>query len=34
MLYYNVDLEHEIPPELYKAVADILAYVYNLKKAG
>lgn len=34
MLYYNVDLDHEIPPELYKAVADILAYVYNLKKAG
>lgn len=34
MLYYNVDLDREIPPELYKAVADILAYVYNLKKAG
>lgn len=34
MLYYNVELDHEIPPELYKAVADILAYVYNLKKAG
>jgi flagellar biosynthetic protein FlhB len=34
MLYYNVDIDHEIPPELYKAVADILAYVYNLKKAG
>ncbi len=34
MLYYNVDLDKEIPPELYKAVADILAYVYNLKKAG
>lgn len=33
MLYYNVDLDREIPPELYKAVADILAYVYNLKKA-
>lgn len=34
MLYYNVELDREIPPELYKAVADILAYVYNLKKAG
>ncbi|MBQ8147667.1 MAG: flagellar biosynthesis protein FlhB [Lachnospiraceae bacterium] len=34
MLYYNVDLDKEIPPELYKAVADILAYVYNLKNAG
>lgn len=34
MLYYNVDLDREIPPELYQAVADILAYVYNLKKAG
>lgn len=34
MLYYNVDIDREIPPELYKAVADILAYVYNMKKAG
>ena len=34
MLYYNVDVDKEIPPELYKAVADILAYVYSLKKAG
>lgn len=34
MLYYNVELDQEIPPELYKAVADILAYVYNLKRAG
>ena len=34
MLYYNVDIDKEIPPELYKVVADILAYVYNLKKAG
>ena len=31
MLYYNVDLDQEIPPELYQAVADILAYVYHLK---
>ncbi len=34
MLYYNVDVDKEIPPELYKAVADILAYVYSLKEAG
>lgn len=31
MLYYNVDLDQEIPPELYQAVAEILAYVYGLK---
>ena len=34
MLYYNVDVDREIPPELYKAVADILAYVYSLKRAS
>ncbi len=26
-----LDLEQEIPPELYKGVAEILAFVYNLK---
>lgn len=31
MLYYNVELGAVIPPELYKAVADILAYVYKLQ---
>ncbi len=31
MLYYNVDLNREIPPELYQMVADVLAYVYSLK---
>ena len=30
MLYYNVDLGSEIPPELYQAVAEVLAYVYQL----
>lgn len=30
MLYYNVDLGAEIPPELYQAVAEVLAYVYQL----
>lgn len=32
MLYYNVELEQEIPPELYQMTAEVLAYVYNLKK--
>lgn len=31
MLYHNVDLGAEIPPELYQMVAEVLAYVYNLK---
>lgn len=31
MLYYNVELGAEIPPELYQAVAEVLAYVYQLK---
>ena len=30
MLYYNVDVDSEIPPELYQAVAEVLAYVYQL----
>ncbi len=30
-LYANVDIGKEIPPELYKAVAEILAYVYKIK---
>lgn len=33
MLYYNVDIGNEIPPELYQAVAEVLAYVYSLKNA-
>lgn len=32
MLYNNVDIDQEIPPELYQAVAEVLAFVYNLKK--
>lgn len=32
MLYYNVDLESEIPQELYQMAAEVLAYVYGLKK--
>ena len=31
MLYATVDLGKEIPPELYQAVAEVLAMVYNLK---
>lgn len=31
-LYYTVDLDKEIPPELYGAVAEVLAFVYNLQK--
>lgn len=31
MLYYNVDVDEEIPPELYQAVAEVLAFVYNQK---
>lgn len=34
MLYYNVDLEAEIPRELYQMVAEVLAYVYQLKHGG
>ncbi len=30
-LFYTVDIGGEIPPELYQAVAEILAFVYNLK---
>lgn len=31
MLYYNVDLDKEIPKELYQMTAEVLAYVYKLK---
>jgi len=31
-LYRFVDINREIPPELYKAVAEILLFVYNLRK--
>ena len=29
-LYKSVDVGHEIPPALYKAVAEILAYIFKL----
>ena len=31
MLYYNVELGSEIPPELYQMVAEVLAFVMGLK---
>ncbi|WP_075679085.1 flagellar biosynthesis protein FlhB [Roseburia sp. 831b] len=31
MLYANVEIGQEIPPELYQAVAEVLAMVYNMK---
>lgn len=30
-IYYNVEIEEEIPESLYKAVAQVLAYVYSLR---
>ena len=32
MIYHNVELGDIIPPELYQAVAEILAFVYNQKE--
>lgn len=31
MLYANVDVGQEVPPELYQAVAEVLAFVYHLQ---
>lgn len=31
MLYANVDIDQAVPPELYQAVAEVLAFVYHLK---
>lgn len=31
MLYYNVEVGGEVPPELYQMTAEVLAYVYKLK---
>jgi flagellar biosynthesis protein FlhB len=30
-LYYTVEIGEEIPPELYQAVAEVLAFVYSMK---
>lgn len=32
-LFKMVELNHQIPPELYKAIAEILLFVYNMKKS-
>ena len=32
MLYHNVDIDEEIPEELYQMTAEVLAYVYSLKE--
>ena len=31
MLYANVEIGAQIPPELYQAVAEVLAFVYHAK---
>ena len=31
-LFRSTNIDQEIPPQYYKAVAEILAFVYNLKK--
>ena len=31
MLYANVDVGQEIPPELYQSVAEVLALVYKMQ---
>lgn len=33
-LYKSVDIGSEIPAEFYKAVAEVLAYIYKMKRAG
>lgn len=32
-LYYTVEIGDEVPPELYQTVAEVLAFVYNLKNS-
>ena len=34
MLYHNVEVGEVIPPELYQAVAEVLAFVYNARQYG
>jgi flagellar biosynthesis protein FlhB len=33
-LYESVDLDREVPEQFYRAIAEVLAFVYNLKKKG
>ena len=32
LLYKTVDIDEQIPPDLFKAVAQLLAYIYQMKK--
>ena len=34
LLYWSADIDRPIPPDLYQAVAQVLAYVYRLKGAA
>lgn len=33
-LYYTVEIGDQVPPDLYQAVAEVLAFVYKLKHGG
>jgi flagellar biosynthetic protein FlhB len=33
-LYKSCEIGHEIPPDLYRAVATVLAFVITLKRKG
>ena len=33
-LFASVDLEEEVPPEHYQAVAEVISYVWSLKGGG
>jgi flagellar biosynthetic protein FlhB len=33
-LFHNVEIGQDISPELYKAVAEVLAFVYKMKRRG
>ena len=34
VLYKTVEIDEQIPPDLFKAVAQILAYIYQMKKVS
>lgn len=33
-LFATVDIDQEVPPEHYRAVAEVISYIYRLKKMG
>ncbi len=33
-LLYKIDIEEEIPPQLYVVIAEILAFIYKINKSG